>query len=121
MLTVYPSFRRRLNTPSQPEPSTKPPCTSTIVGRCCASCAWPWTGAAVAPSASAAMSTCCFIVVSFQIRGSSVLGYIAQPGPAKESSLPDSLRDTSHTHVGGQLRDFREIPGDDLARLAGQR
>src|SRR5438876_12188004 len=27
----------------------------------------------------------------------------------------------SHTHVGGQLRDFREIPGDDLARLVGQR
>src|SRR6266446_2732959 len=24
----------------------------------------------------------------------------------------------SHTHVGGQLRDFREIPGDDLARSA---
>src|SRR2546426_8336642 len=23
----------------------------------------------------------------------------------------------SHTHFGGQLRDFREIPGDDLARL----
>src|SRR5229473_2166447 len=27
----------------------------------------------------------------------------------------------SHTHFGGQLRDFREIPGDDLARLVGQR
>src|SRR2546425_6355928 len=27
----------------------------------------------------------------------------------------------SHTNVGGQLRDFREIPGDDLARLVGQR
>src|SRR6266566_1525013 len=27
----------------------------------------------------------------------------------------------SHTNVGGQLRDFREIPGDDLACLVGQR
>src|SRR6266566_7781502 len=27
----------------------------------------------------------------------------------------------SHTHVGGQLRDFREIPADDLERLVGQR
>src|SRR5690348_16381894 len=72
-LTVYPFFRRPLKTPSQPEPSTKPPCTSTIVGRCVAGGvaggAWPWIGAALAPSASAARSTCCFIAVSFQVSG----------------------------------------------------
>src|SRR2546425_728565 len=44
--------------------------------------------AAVARSASAAMSTCCFIVVSFQIRGSSDLGYIAQRAPAKDGPRP---------------------------------
>src|SRR2546430_17675613 len=27
----------------------------------------------------------------------------------------------SHTHFGGQLRDFREIPGHDLTRLFGPR
>src|SRR5882724_1054203 len=34
------------------------------------------------------MSTCCFIAVSFQIRGSSLLGYIAQRRPAKDSPRP---------------------------------
>src|SRR6266496_5188294 len=28
-------------------------------------------------------------------------------------TFPDSLRDISHANFGGQLRDFREIPGDD--------
>jgi hypothetical protein len=27
----------------------------------------------------------------------------------------------SYANFGGQLRDFREIPGDDLARLVGYR
>src|SRR2546425_2755571 len=94
MVTVYPFFRRRLNTPSQPDPSTKPPCTSTIVGRCCASCAWPWTGAAVAPSASAAMSTCCFIVVSFQKKKDRSSGYPAQ---SVSRFAPLEARSEEHT------------------------
>ena len=36
-------------------------------------------------------------------------------------TFPDSLRDISHANFGGQLRDFREIPGDNLARLVSQR
>ena len=41
--------------------------------------------------------------------------------PVMMQTFPDSLRDISHANFGGQLRDFREIPGDDLARLVGQR
>src|SRR6266436_3782930 len=74
MATLYPSLRTSWNSPSQPDPSTNPPWTRTIVGRASAVVVPPallsrdvrcvWACAACALSANAATRVCCFMVSS---------------------------------------------------------